>query len=129
MINVISSKIVQDKLNFTFYCTTISLCSLYNHQFNKEQINCSRTFITRTAKAEKWKCTFLFPSHFWHQKIQSLFKAQFRISTNKCATWVLFIYFTKSQISRQAYIHKLFLTLSDTLIWIHRVTNSEATSN
>ena len=60
MINVISSKIVQDKLNFTFYFATISLCSLYNHHFNKEQINCSRTFITRTAKAEKWKCTFYF---------------------------------------------------------------------
>lgn len=84
MINVISSKIVQDKLNFMFYCATISLCSLYNHQFNKEQINRSRTFITRTAKAEKWKCTFYFLNISDIRK-SSLFKAQFRISTNKCA--------------------------------------------
>lgn len=123
MINVISSKIVQDKLNFMFYCSTISLCSLYNHHSNKEQINCSRTFITRTVKAGKWKCTF----YFLH-KVCLKHNSEYP-QTNVPFEFYLFIYFTKSQILRQAYIHKLFLILSDTLIWIHRVTNSDATSN
>ena len=128
MINVISSKIVRDKLNFMFYCVTISLCSLYNHQSNKEQINCSRTFITRTVKAEKWKCTFYFLhiSDIRKSKVCLKYNAEYP-QTNVPLAFYLFIYFTKSQILRQAYIYKLFLILSDTLIWIHRVTNSDAT--
>jgi hypothetical protein len=130
MTNVISSKIDQGKLNFMFYCTTISLCSLYNHQSNKEQTNCSRTLITRTVKAEKWNCTFYFLhiSDIRKSKVCLKHNSEYP-QTNVSLEFYLFIYFTKSQILRQAYIHKLFLILSDALFWIHRVTNSDATSN
>jgi hypothetical protein len=62
------------------------------------------------AKNKLMEMHILFPSHFWHQKIQSLYflKAQFIIPITKC-TW--FYLLMKSQILKQTHIHKLLLIL------------------